>query len=93
MNHSLWHVRLIAGALCILAIVSFDLWLMPIAFAGEEGHVSSCVYLAGEENSFYENEKGETVETLLKIVTLKKAEEYRERFQATDESGNQIAPQ
>ena len=77
MNHSLWYVRLIAKALCLLAIVSFGFWLMPISFAGEEGHISSCVYLTGEENSFYGNEKGEMVESLLKIVMLKRTEEYR----------------
>ncbi|MAV35929.1 MAG: hypothetical protein CMJ59_10755 [Planctomycetaceae bacterium] len=91
VNPGFGYVRLIVGALCLLAMVSFGLWRMPPAFAGQERPFTSCVYAAAGEKSFYE--PGETVETLLKIMTLKKTAEYRVRFEATDESGNKIARQ
>ncbi len=86
-THGFGYVRLIVGVLCLL-MVSSESRLTPIAFAGEQGHFTSCVYSLGGEKSFYET--GETVETLLHITTLKETGDYSVRFQATDESDNTI---
>ena len=88
-NHGFGSVRLIVGAVCVLAQASIGNWLLPIACAGADGHFSKCVYSVGEEKAFYEN--GEVVATLLKIMALKKTDAYDVRFEVADESGKQVA--
>ena len=78
-------VGLIAGMSSFLALLSLDLGLTPIA--GAEKPFTSCVYLVGQQKSFYE--PGQTIETLLKITTRKATGDYRVRFTVRDESGRE----
>ena len=60
-----------------------------LARAGDTGDFTSCVYVADGQPAFYD--KGETVDTLLKIRVPQKTGAYRVRFEATNEAGRRIA--
>ncbi len=79
------------GALCWLLLLAVPCRYGALARADETAHFTSCVYVADGQPRFYD--KGQAVDTLLKIRVPRATEAYRVRFEATDEMGHRIVVQ
>jgi hypothetical protein len=82
---------LLTGALCWLCWMAFSCRHGALVHADEIAHFTSCVYVTEGQSAFYN--KGQAVDTLLKIRVPRATEVYRVRFAATDEMGRRIAMQ
>ena len=82
---------LLTGALCWLFWMAVSCRHGALVHADEIAHFTSCVYVTEEQSAFYD--KGQAVDTLLKIRVPRATEVYRVRFAATDEMGRRIAMQ
>ena len=83
--------RLLAGVVCPLLLTAVPCRHGSLARADETAHFTSCVYVAEGQPAFYD--KGQAVDTLLKIRVPRATKVYRVRFEATDEMGRPIAVQ